>query len=46
MAATSTASVIRAVAAALPGAGSVVPSAAEIEAFESAGEPSDLGGAD
>ena len=46
MAATSTASVIGAVAAAVPGAGSVLPSAAEIEAFESAGEPSDLGGAD
>lgn len=46
VAATSTASMIRAVAAAVPGAGSIIPSTAEIEAFESAGEPSELGGAD
>jgi zinc D-Ala-D-Ala carboxypeptidase len=46
IAVTSTASVIAAVAAAVPGAGSLIPSAAEIEAFESAGEPADLGGAD
>jgi zinc D-Ala-D-Ala carboxypeptidase len=45
-AATSTASVIRAVADAVPGAGSLVPSTAEIEAFESAGESADLDGAD
>ena len=38
--------VLRAVELATPGAGSLVPSAAEIEAFESAGEPEDLNGAD
>jgi zinc D-Ala-D-Ala carboxypeptidase len=46
IAASTTASVIGAVAAAVPGAGSIIPSAAEIEAFESAGEPGDLGEAD
>ncbi len=46
IAASSTAGVIQAVASALPGAGSLIPSTAEIEAFESAGEVSDLTGAD
>jgi zinc D-Ala-D-Ala carboxypeptidase len=46
IAVTSTVSVIQAVAAAAPGAGSMLPSDAEIEAFESAGESADLGGAD
>ena len=38
--------VIRAVLRAVAGAGSLVPTAAEIEAFERAGEPADLNGAD
>jgi hypothetical protein len=46
VAATTRAGVIQAVAAALPGAGSLIPSTAEIDAFESAGEPADLGEAD
>ncbi len=37
---------IDSVAEAIPGIGSLVPSAAEIEAFEAAGEPEDLGTAD
>ncbi len=41
-----TASVLQAVARAVPGAGSMVPSVAEIEAFQEAGEPEDLGFAD
>ncbi|HEX2051408.1 MAG TPA: D-Ala-D-Ala carboxypeptidase family metallohydrolase [Actinomycetota bacterium] len=40
------ATVLEGVAEALPGAGSLVPSAAEIELFERAGEPADLEGAD
>lgn len=46
LAARSTALVVRGVAAAVPGAGSLLPSGAEIEAFEGAGEPDDLHGAD
>ena len=41
-----TAAVLRAVSQAVPGAGSLVPTVAEIEAFKRAGEPSDLRGAD
>lgn len=41
-----TASVLRSVAAAVPGAGTAVPDAAEVEAFERAGEPDDLLGVD
>lgn len=40
------AAVLDGVAAAVPGAGSIVPSVAEIELFEEAGEPADLEGAD
>ena len=43
---TTLATVMRAVEAAVPGAGSLVPSVAEIEAFKRAGEVDDLGGAD
>jgi zinc D-Ala-D-Ala carboxypeptidase len=39
-------SAIEAVRAGIPGAGTFVPSAAEVEAFELAGEPDDLGTAD
>ena len=42
----SSGAILRAVELATPGAGSLRPSAAEIEAFESAGEPEDLNGAD
>jgi hypothetical protein len=35
-----------AVSEAIPGVGSPIPSEAEIEAFEQAGEPEDLGPAD
>jgi zinc D-Ala-D-Ala carboxypeptidase len=42
---TATAS-MEAVRTATPGAGSLIPSVAEVQAFEEAGEPSDLGGAD
>lgn len=41
-----TATVLRSVAAAVPGAGSIVPAAAEVEAFEDAGETDDLLGLD
>lgn len=41
-----TATVLRGVAAALPGVGSLVPTAAEVEAFEDAGETKDLLGLD
>jgi zinc D-Ala-D-Ala carboxypeptidase len=41
-----TATVLGAVEQAVPGAGSLVPTIAEIEAFKRAGEPSDLRGAD
>lgn len=41
-----TADVLRRVAAALPGAGSLVPPTAEVEAFEEAGETDDLMGLD
>ncbi|HYP23109.1 MAG TPA: M15 family metallopeptidase [Actinomycetota bacterium] len=41
-----TTTVLRSVAAALPGAGSLVPLPAEVEAFEDAGEPEDLLGLD
>ncbi|MGH2747603.1 MAG: D-Ala-D-Ala carboxypeptidase family metallohydrolase [Actinomycetota bacterium] len=43
---TTTAALFDAVRAALPGAGSLMPSRAEIEAFEDAGEAADLHGAD
>ncbi len=46
IAARATADVLRSVAAALPGAGSLVPLEAEVEAFEDAGEPEDLLGLD
>ena len=42
----SSGAILRAVALATPGAGSIIPSAEEIAAFESAGEPEDLDGAD
>jgi hypothetical protein len=45
-AASTTPSVLDAVAEAIPGMGSLVPTAAEVEAFEAAGEPDDLGIAD
>jgi hypothetical protein len=41
-----TATVLRSVASAVPGAGSFVPGAAEVEAFEDAGEARDLEGLD
>jgi hypothetical protein len=43
---TTSEAVIRSVATALPGAGSLVPDGAEVEAFERAGETEDLGGLD
>lgn len=43
---TTAAAVLRSVAAALPGAGSLVPPAAEVEAFQDAGETDDLLGLD
>jgi peptidoglycan hydrolase-like protein with peptidoglycan-binding domain len=46
VAARATATVLRSVAAALPGAGSLVPPSAEVEAFEDAGESEDLLGLD
>ena len=46
LARSTTAAVLRSVAAALPGAGSVVPDGAEVEAFEDAGETEDLLGLD
>lgn len=46
IAARATADVLRSVAAALPGAGSLVPAEPEVEAFEDAGEPEDLLGLD
>jgi zinc D-Ala-D-Ala carboxypeptidase len=46
LAARSTGLVLQGVAAAVPGAGSLLPGAAEIETFEDAGEPDDLLGAD
>jgi zinc D-Ala-D-Ala carboxypeptidase len=45
-AASTTPDVLESVAAAIPGIGSRVPTVAEIEAFEAAGEPADLGPAD
>jgi zinc D-Ala-D-Ala carboxypeptidase len=45
-AATSTPAVVDSVAEATPGIGSLVPSEAEVDAFEAAGEPDDLGTAD
>jgi hypothetical protein len=42
----SSAAILRTVALATPGAGSLVPSEQEVAAFESAGEPEDLNGAD
>ncbi|HEX2196515.1 MAG TPA: M15 family metallopeptidase [Actinomycetota bacterium] len=41
-----TATVLRGVAAAVPGAGSLVPGVDEVETFEAAGETDDLGGSD
>ncbi|MGH2750841.1 MAG: D-Ala-D-Ala carboxypeptidase family metallohydrolase [Actinomycetota bacterium] len=46
LALTTNAAVLRAVQEALPGAGSLVPTSAEIELFEAAGEADDLGGQD
>jgi zinc D-Ala-D-Ala carboxypeptidase len=44
--ATTTPAILESVTSAVPGIGSVVPSLAEVEAFEDAGEPEDLGPAD
>lgn len=46
LAKTTTSTVLSSVAGALPGAGSLVPGAAEVEAFEDAGETEDLLGLD
>lgn len=46
LARSTTTAVLRSVAGALPGAGSIVPDAAEVEAFEDAGETDDLLGLD
>jgi zinc D-Ala-D-Ala carboxypeptidase len=44
--ASTTPTILDSVAEAIPGVGSIVPSVAEVEAFEEAGEPEDLGIAD
>jgi len=44
--ATTTPQVLESVLEGVPGIGSIIPTVAEIEAFEKAGEPADLGPAD